>query len=567
MGAIARLSESVPYWCMSTMLRIGDSKVVDKVIDRESLLAMRQEDVSSLTLNYIQLFERIVFSNNFKDIEQKTSLMNVIPELLSRLLSKCSAHEKRLVFKLLDKIYKSNEKTGYSSVSKLTQRLLESLSENDIFNYLADLVQFPIGDADNSLQKHRFPNPFNFTGKINEKLLQIPSTFSLDALKINELIKAVENGSGGQRKWCIQILDELKRFGVLSANQISAFIHGVWTSVDPQGFPVDTLFYKFAFCHDMSPESIEGDLLIKKYILNEEFQAQGQKQQSGVAMTGGHVPLCSEILGASGFVSWTTDEAHLIFNKLLCWWNSDKELLDKYQSGDIREELELRFKQLRLALIKAVPKTFSSAREQDVSSLINMVSEMTQYGLAVCSIKCSFSYIVPSWKDNLISDISMAYLDTKKTYIEDAMKGMYYFFEIKIEDTEDSVVTDCLDLLANSLLRRDKHRLLSSLRAAFVIASKYRYCYQKPFEAAVLFALDKLKTETDGTSDLFTLHDSLYIREISAKLAYQLYRYYQDLELEVPEVIYQWRTICENPDEFIEIRNAWILLGSEVKTI
>jgi len=559
MGAIERLSESVPYWSMSTMLRIGDSKAVDKIIDRESLLSMKEIDANSLTRNYTQLFEKIVFSNNYQETGQKALLMSVVPELLSRLLSKCSADEKRSVFNLLDKIYKSDEKPSFSGVDKLARRLLGSLSENDIFDYLPELIQFPVGDADNFILRHGFPNPFNFTGKINENLLQVPSDFSLDDLKVDELIQTIKNGSAGQRKWCIRILYELKRFGILTEHQVADFIDAVWSSVDQQGFPEDTAYYRFAFCGDMSPESVQGDQLIRQYIFSEEFETQRQRSEPGVSMSGGDVPLCYEISGASEFVEWTTDEAHLIFNKLLSWWDLDKEFLDKYQSGDVREEFELRFKRLRMALIKAVPKSFSSDRERDVLALQNMVHEMTEYGLAVCSIKCSFSHIVLSWKADLIAAISTSYLDTKKVFIEDAMQGMYSLFEGRNESDDDAIIEHSLGLLASSLQVRDKHRIIFSLISAFRITSKYKQYFRKPFEAAVLFSLDKLKTETDGSSDLFTLHDGLYIREVSAQLAYQLYGYYRNLKLEIPEIIYQWRAICETPDEFVEIRNAWIL--------
>jgi len=558
MGAIERLSESVPYWSMSTMIRIGDSKAVGKIFDRQSLLTMQQVNADSLIQNYIRLFESIVFNKNLKNTGQKTLLMNVVPELLSRLLSKCSADQRRSVFDLLNKMYKSDDKQHYSDVDKLARRLLESLSENDIFDYLPELIEFPVRDADNFPLKHRFPNLFYFTGKMNEKLLQTPSGFSLNPLKIDELIEVVRSGPIGKRKWCSHVLIELKRFGVLTEHQVTALIDAIWLSVDQQGFPKDIEYYKFAFCRDMCPEDVQGHQLIKQYIFSEEFQTQRQRTESGVSMSGGDIPLCHEISGASEFVEWTTDEAHQIFNKLLNWWDLDKEYLDKYQSGDVREEFELRFKRLRMALIKAVPKSFTIDREQDVVALENMVCEMTKYGLPVCSIKCAFFDIYPNWEAELTSEISNYFLDTNKAFIEDAIEGMYILFERTSESVENAIVEHCLDILASSLIVRDKHRLLLSLGTVSRIIYKYKLCFRNKLETAVLFTLDKLKMETNGFSEQFTTHEGLYIREVSAQLAYQLYRYYLDLEFDVPDVIYQWQSICETPDEFIEIKNAWI---------
>jgi hypothetical protein len=309
----------------------------------------------------------------------------------------------------------------------------------------------------------------------------------------------------------------------------------------------------------MSPEGAPNDQLLKNYILSQDIKTQRQSPKSGVVMSRGDVPLCHEISGASEFVEWTSEEAHIIFHKLLNWWNADKEFLDQYKSGDVRNEFELRFKRLRMALIKAVPRNFNSELEKDVVALQNLVKEMSQYGLAVCSIKCSFSHIVPSWKDELATMISTSYLDTEKAIIEDTIEGMYLLFDGVCEGVDEALIRHCLELLGSSLLVRDKHRLTFSLIACFRIVSNYKQHFGKPFEYAVLFALDKLKSETDGPNNLFSLHEGLYLREVAAQLAHLLYRYYIDMNIEVPEVINDWRTICENHDEFVEIRNSWVL--------
>ncbi len=551
MGAIERLSEVAPYWSLSTMLRIGDSKAVDKMFNRGSLLKMRQDDVDSLIRNYIKLFEKVVLSNNLKGSGQKKLLMSVIPELLSRLISKCSSIEKKEVFKLLIEIYKSNAKIQSLNVKKLTERLVTSLSEEEILDYLPELIKFEIDDIDSVL-----PNPFKFTLYINEKHIEIQEGYIIDLLKFDELIESIKNGSLGKRKLSIRILSELKRFGLLDQKQEKAFIDAMWLSLDQKGFPDNIEHYKFAICRDMCPDNIQGKELIKKYILDEESISQKQSLDKSLKMSGGHVPLCNEIIGASQFVEWTSDEAHIIFNKLLYWWDLDKEFLHENRFEEIREEFEKRFQRLRMSLIKAVSTSFNP--DQDILALKNMVSEMKEYGLPVCSIKCAFSHIIPEWKKQLIFDVSNAYFDLKSSFIEDAIEGMYSIFNKKNESLYEDVIEHSLSLLASSLRLRDKHRLLFSLFATFEIISKYKLCFSKSLEDSVIFSLDKLKVETNGLSDSFELESTLYLRENSAKLAYQLYEYYREEKIEIPEVICQWKEICMNPDEFVEIRNSWV---------
>jgi hypothetical protein len=556
MEAIARLSEVVPYWCMSTMLRIGDPAAVDKIIDRRALLSMHQSDVDSLMRNYCHLFDNIVFASNSKESAQKDLFMRVIPELISRLLSKCSSNEKKVAFNLLEKIYTSNDRRSFSGVDKLMRRLVETISTSEILFYIPKLIRFPVHDSLNDKMLHNFPNPFNFMGKLREKYIQVPPGFCIDQQKVDELIQFVRKDSAYQRQWCMQILFELKRFKLLAEHQVTAFIDAAWSLVDQQGFPRDTGYYRFALCRDIPSSLTQGKELIKRYILAEEFQTQRQSSGQGIAMTGGDMHLCQEILGANEFVEWESDEIRLIFNKLLKWWDSDKGFLKKASSCSIREEFELRFNRLRMILVKVVAKNFSGDQQEDLSALNNMVKEMEEHGLPVCSIKCSFSDIVPCWKENLLSEISLSYLDEKKVFTEDSMQGMYFLIE-RDDESDFTTIERCLELIASSLLLRDRHRLRFSLKAAFQIVSKNIKYFRGSFKDAVLFALDKLKSETNGNVDLIALHEGLYIRDISAQLAFQIYRHCLDLGVDVPEIIYQWRAICASPDEFIEIRSAW----------
>ena len=555
-SAIARLTSSAPYWSACTMLRIGDSKAVDKIFSRKSMVAMKGAEADSMAKKYCLLFEKIVFSDNFRDAAQSDLLKKVVPELLSRLLSKCSSEGKKSIFNLLERIYKSEDKNSYSGIDKLAMRLIASFSWNEAFDYFSALIQFPVMSSDNLFIE--FPNPFNFSGKINKNTSQISSDYSFDSARLDELIHILSEEYPGRRRWALRTLWELKRLGMLDEHQVTAFCNAVWSLTDDQGFPKNTDYFRFALCRDLCPVSIRGDQLIKQYILNEEFQTQAQRSDRGIGMSGGNVPLCNEIIGASDFVEWTADESHLIFTKLLGWWDLDKKFLNIYPSGDVRREFELRFAQLRFALIASVPRNFNAEQKREILALQQMVHEMEDYGLPVCSVKCSFAHVVPNWNINLIAEISTCYLDARKVFIENALQGMYCLLK-KDNENFDNVIEHYLNLLSSSLLLRDKNRILYSLVSALNITSKYKKYFRKYFEEAVLIALDKLRSETDGSQDLFEVHDALHIREFSAQLAYSLFKYYQDLKLNVPEVILEWRAICKDPDEFVEIRNAWVL--------
>lgn len=557
MEAISRLREIVPYWSMSTMFRIGSVEAVDKIFNRKSMVSMRQVDVDPLVIAYCNTFKKVVLSNKFKDVPQRRLLKSFMPELLSRLLCKCSFSAKKEVFSILEKIYQSDEKNGYSGVRELTQRLLGALSEDEMFEYLLAFIKFPVIYSGSAKIAYEFPNPFEFIRISAGKSPRSRSMVSLKNSRVEELIGIVAGNPPG-RKWAIYTLRGLKYLEILDVDQELDFRNAVWSLTDEQGLPENTGFYRFSWCDDFCPESVDGSLLIKNYIVREAIQIQNEFSGQDMKMTERVLPWCFEIIGASSFVRWTFEETNLIIDKILCFWGEVKKFLDQSRSGSIWSDFEggsAKFTKLKQALIAVVPRGFNFNRKSRELLFLQMVDEMVGYGLPVFSIKCAFSHAIPAWRDNFIEEASLIYLDTDSAYIMDAIEGFNILIKGGVDDTE--LVEHFLNLLSGSLLVRDKNRLRFCLMEAQNLICNYEKYFSKKFESSVLFALDKIKNETDSFSEFFELHEGLCIREISARLAYCLDQHYKSINIRRPDVIDQWCAICDRSDEFVEIRNAW----------
>ena len=51
------------------------------------------------------------------------------------------------------------------------------------------------------------------------------------------------------------------------------------------------------------------------------------------------------------------------------------------------------------------------------------------------------------------------------------------------------------------------------------------------------------------------------MRAAAASLAFELFEHYRKLEKEEPKIIRRWREICGDPNEFAEVKNAWMTAG------
>ena len=51
------------------------------------------------------------------------------------------------------------------------------------------------------------------------------------------------------------------------------------------------------------------------------------------------------------------------------------------------------------------------------------------------------------------------------------------------------------------------------------------------------------------------------IRAAAASLAYSLREYHRQSGSDEPETIQRWRKLCNDPDEFAEVKKAWLIDG------
>lgn len=69
------------------------------------------------------------------------------------------------------------------------------------------------------------------------------------------------------------------------------------------------------------------------------------------------------------------------------------------------------------------------------------------------------------------------------------------------------------------------------------------------------FLIDE--TSLDNSKSLFNFIDRLDCRIRTASLAYTLFNYYNDNNLDIPEVLLKWKDICLSTEEFSDVRNQW----------
>jgi len=562
------ISQYSSFWATATLVRLGDAKGVDNLFNRESVQRLTANEADQLIQGYLDALDKcsedIHAGNSFRNDNYGMRLTQLLPEIISRLCCKCSHETKRGVLKFITDLYASSDKTNYRNVGNLTKRLLSSMSEVEQFSLVPDLLKIPFPEDLNLRVKDEFLNPFLLLD-INQKPECAPPLEIQDGL-VDHLFQQTTVDNGDRRCWAISSLVKLHKLQLLNDNHNKPLAEAIWRITDEDGLPKGTDFYKFAFLHLPHPEDTNPSQLFKNYVKATSFPIQN-RQDKGVDITGGNIPLVTEIIGANGNGEsiWTTKDAVEILERLLEWWDADKEWLKEKELNptgfpSIPEEFRSRFAHLVELLAEVVAPKFGPDSPDDIkTSLDLLLKEIREYGLPVLEAEAASLHIYPEQKADVYNRINEALISNQDKIERNGLNAIARII-LSSTDTKTSLVELDLELMLSQYLTwGTTHSINPALWIVVRMLKNTPNNFSTCLEVAIQKRLDWLFTETayDDNNPYLIFDEKLEIRRAAAILAATLWAHYKSHGLSVPSVVEKWLEVCQSPNEFSEIRNAW----------
>jgi len=570
-GTLPRISKYSPYWAMAIMVRIGDQKVVEHIFNRESLSRMPVSFIDSLIDSYLQSLEQSsgdllaktnIHSNNFSYL-----LVKAIPEILSRLCTKCSLKSKHRLIDFLLGVYNSPYKNTYKGIRNLTERLLGSFSVHQRYDLIPNLLEFPVFDNLTPIDEHEFINPFQFL-KLDKELIRNWNKPVIPEEKINYLFDKASSDNPNARAWTIFNLAQLYDLALLEQEQQEKFANILWCKVDNFGLPSGTSFHKFAFLNLPHPVSVDPTLLFKNYVVSEQFFVQKKNIALGIEISGGEIPIYREMVGANRYIHWTDAEVKEFFNRLVEWWDVDKDYLKKETPaspfGSISDEFKVRFTRLIDICTEVIVPNFNQNTETDLKkTLQRLISEFQEYQLPTLRLEFACLHLFPERKTQIFDKIENGLASDIQDTVTDSLQSIWMLIDRKELLLNESDLAFILNVLGQIVRWRKKAGLSNTLRVFKGLIKKHPSLFSKDLERSVLIGLQHILKETameeiEGFSNKFSLFERLAIRQGAASLAYELFIYYAIQNRAVPTVIDEWQNVCNSENEFAEIRNQWV---------
>lgn len=568
LGAVQRISSHSPSWSLAVVLRVGDKKLVDALFSRNTILQMSYEKVETLIDVLLKLLvdltndiERV---NKWEDSNIGIHYANIVPEILSRLCTRCSFDKLKEIQKFLFTIYLSPHRSKYSDIDHLAQRLVLSWPPKYLPE-LANLIfsKIPIEVSDHPHTHIDFPDPIVFL-EMREDLGEIQ--VSLDIL--NKLLKAFETAEDRVREDIFQRLLILRKYNSFSEQQDKQFAKALWRRVDETGFPFGLWkIFRWYFLELPHPSNIDPQNNLLLYLRGLKFPIIGKSKS--IPITGGECRSCSEITNSSGVlerIGWTSEDALLLFQKINHWWLADKHFLEEETAKnfltDTYKEFRGKFyKASRVIEIAVIPYLSSQVFLNNYSDIMKIIEEMRALKIPVFGMSSALFLKSESFNfSDLFNEFSLEILSEDSFRVEKSISSIITILNSKTKRVSEEEKGRLISLISTVIKWRKVNALYSALAVFKVIVNNYDPIIWDKFVNDVLIGLDFLAEESDTTSGNtnIPLTERLLIRTTSATLAYSIYNNFSIRKIPIPEVIERWKNICHDPKEFAEIRNQWI---------
>ena len=574
-GALSRVAPHSPYWAMATLIRLNDAKEVERLFDRASLARMDTASVDGLVDRYLGALDLalsdIQAGTHIWDRNLGILLAKVVPEILSRLCCKCSPKTQGRLLDFLTTVYRSDRRGHYRGIRNLTERLLEALSVHQRIAAIPRLLALPILADLNALEELDYRNPFIFLEIERDSL---SSTMALDEGDLDRLIKSVSSANPKARRWAVITLGKLYEWGLLGQWN-DQFADALWDRVDDTGMPADTGCFRFALLTLPHPTRHDPVAIFKMWVLNARFPVQAGRKSIRVEMGGGHTP-CNEIVGASGTVTWSSEEVVTIVHRLVEWWDADKKFIRGAHDpdpigGSITEALRQRFADLVDTLVAVISPSFNPIDGSDTRDALERVArELPEHGLPALRLESAYAHLVPERRNDFLQRIEEAIASSAEETVIDGLRAVWVMAETIDEAAEGQAKSDLLRIVGvtSQVVRwRREQGLPSAINTVSAITKMHPWTFAADIERSVLEGLHHLIEETaiHGPSGRRLYADygeevatKLIVRRAAAGLAYTLSNHYQQCGEPAPAVIEEWAAICRSDDEFAEVRNQWM---------
>lgn len=525
------------------LLRSGDFKLVSAVYNRRFLERTGYDDVNSLYSRCLGCLDTMLKADIGESAPSWTlTYRKVLPEILSRLCMKSSYESRVKTFDYIDEIFKRNDSIHFESMDKLLSSLISSFSKSEISGLIPRLAEMHI--AYDRFGDFRL-EPFSY---VNE-------TCRVSANSVRTIVEDLLGHIGHEEKedkaliYRLCFLDQCK---ALSSDQRNRLATILWSRVDDSGFPVGTIFSRFAFLTLPHPADINPETLLKEYILSTNMPVVGSS--GNISFYHGTLPILNDIKGT------TNDDVHFLWDasllnamcaNLIKMWDSDKNLLckddDHVSLFSYKDELQQRFMDVDSIIANVLYPNLNILTDGNIQCLKRMANEYEDYGMYSLRMKLAL-FGVEEGEVNVEREIRIRLGALDERAIKDCVKAIIFLSKTGVD------VMKWVEVISE-YFRSNEHlgriSMISGLEYLLSIKGCLDYAN---ILSNIKIGLKRIfdSTVIQESDDEFYANEKMYLRKIVAPIVCRLWQKESD---NGDEVIAEWLSYYGSDETCLDIKN------------
>ena len=167
----------------------------------------------------------------------------------------------------------------------------------------------------------------------------------------------------------------------------------------------------------------------------------------------------------------------------------------------------------------------------------------------------------PEKRERVLDRVATAMLSNEHDVVADALFAAGVLARaLREQNVRDDFATIGA-MLVEGVQWRHRPAIVQRLRVVADLVERQPWFLSTEALSGLLAGLAEIAEETSSGIKGNDQDGVIAIRAAAASLAYSLFEYCQQSELEEPDAIRRWRELCSDPDEFSEVKNSWLIAG------
>ena len=549
-ATLPRVGPYSPHWALANVVRLGDAEAADWVFNREYLAGLGEHDADLYFDVYLSALERTLTAIDGSDLsEVKTfeTLARTLPEVFSRLCYKCSAASRARLLAALRGIYGATRRQALAKVGNLVRRLIDSMSVEERVRAVPLLIDFPVPDQLGATEREGDVNPLllvSLPAGVRGEALDVPQD------KVERLLERFAD-QGCHGEWARTSLVWLHEHGKLNGPQSQRLGSLLWDGLDSSGVPKIACRYSFRCMGLPHPAEIDPEPRVKEHLRSALL----------TGLASGHPnQILEEMCLAASVVNWSVADAIELTGMFSKWWDENEPRLHSHLPTPFGSPSE-RTKQTIWSMVSALSEILGRLPADEDGELLyekvrGFISDLADQGLPVTRLEVALS--ASAGREQLIDRVAAGLADRGRDRTLDALLAARLLAMALVEQDAQGAFGQVGTMLAQGVEWRHRPALVDRLGVVAELVRDHPWFVTAGIELSLLRGLAEIAEETSGGVKGNDEDGVILIRASASALAFELFQQNRKWGKDGTETMLRWQTICRDPNEFAEVRNAWM---------